>query len=421
MRLLKLLLCSLFSIFLLFLLPVKILAQGEFTTDAVVTYNVGESGKTTVTHDITLENNFTTLTSSAYTLTLEDIDVQNARASEIVGDASQDLPVTVSKDKNMVSIRVEFTNQVVGKGAKRHFYIQYDNASFAVKTGEVWEISIPRLSDGSVFRNYQVVLQIPDSFGLEAYVSPRQQNFSDVGGIKTYSFNKEAILATGITAGFGQFQVFSFDLSYHLENPLGKTAATDIALPPDSAFQKVYFSKIDPVPSNVHIDEDGNWLATYNLDPHERIDVTVSGSVQIFASYRPFPKPSDQVLSDNLKESAYWQVNDPTIKALAAKYKTPREIYDFVSTTLKYGFDRVQPNVQRFGAVKALQNPNDAICMEYTDLFIAIARAAGIPAREIDGFAYTENPQLQPLSLVADVLHAWPEYYDKDKGAWSDV
>jgi hypothetical protein len=73
------------------------------------------------------------------------------------------------------------------------------------------------------------------------------------------------------------------------------------------------------------------------------------------------------------------------------------------------------------GAVAALQNPDQAICMEFTDLFIAIARAAGIPAREIDGYAYTENPQLQPLGLVADVLHAWPEYYDKDKGIWIPI
>ena len=73
------------------------------------------------------------------------------------------------------------------------------------------------------------------------------------------------------------------------------------------------------------------------------------------------------------------------------------------------------------GAVAALQNPDQAICMEFTDLFIALSRAAGIPAREIDGYAYTENPQLQPLGLVADVLHAWPEYYDKDKGVWIPI
>ena len=192
-------------------------------------------------------------------------------------------------------------------------------------------------------------------------------------------------------------------------------------MPPDTAFQKIYFDKIDPKPYNVTVDADGNWLATYKLSPRERVDISVSGSVQIFASFRPFPKPSPEVLSQNLKETQYWQANDPGIKSLATSLKTPRAIYDYVVKTLKYDFARVQPNVQRMGAVAALQNETQAICMEFTDTFIAIARAAGIPAREINGYAYTENPDLQPLSLVADVLHSWPEYLDKDKGAWIPI
>lgn len=200
-----------------------------------------------------------------------------------------------------------------------------------------------------------------------------------------------------------------------------RSSQTEIALPPDTAFQKIYFSKIEPKPDNIHIDQDGNWLATYTLKARERVDVEVSGSVQIFASFRPFPKPDNEVLSENLKDTEFWQVNNPKIKALAAQLKTPKAIYDYVSRSLTYDFSRVQPNVQRFGAVKALENPNTAICMEYTDLFVAIARAAGIPTREVDGYAYTENPELEPLSLVADVLHSWPEYYDSDKGAWIPI
>ncbi len=51
-------------------------------------------------------------------------------------------------------------------------------------------------------------------------------------------------------------------------------------------------------------------------------------------------------------------------------------------------------------------------------MFVALARAAGIPAREIDGFANTKNTKERPLSLVKDVLHAWPEYWDKDSESW---
>lgn len=393
-------------------------AQSEFSVDAVVTYEVQDSGKTVVMHNISLENNFSTLYATTYTLGLENIDAQNIIARDSKGEV---IPTDIKKDSSLTNIKVNFSDAVVGKGVKRNFTISYDNGSFAVRTGEIWEVSIPRLGQDNSFRSYRVILKIPASFGLEAYISPRPESSESANKGLSYVFNKDDVTQTGITAGFGQFQVFTYTLSYHLENPLGKSAQTQIALPPDTAFQKVYIQKINPLPSNVNLDPDGNWIASYNLSSRQRIDVTVSGSVQIFASYRSFPRPTDTELSDNLRESEFWQVNDPNIIALAAKYKTPREIYDYVSTTLKYDFNRVQPNVQRIGAVGAMQNPSQAICMEFTDLFIAVSRAAGIPAREINGYAYTENPELQPLSLVADVLHAWPEYYDKVKGIWIPV
>ncbi|GAI19887.1 unnamed protein product, partial [marine sediment metagenome] len=67
------------------------------------------------------------------------------------------------------------------------------------------------------------------------------------------------------------------------------------------------------------------------------------------------------------------------------------------------------------GALKALNSKNPVVCMEFTDLFIALCRAAGIPVREVNGYAHTNNPKLRPLSLTLDVLHAWPEYYDENK------
>jgi hypothetical protein len=411
------LLCTLCSALFL---PAKAFAQNEFSVDSTVTYAVADSGKTIVTHEITLENNFSTLYATTYTLSLENIQADNIKAYY---STKQLLTTDIEKVGNKTDIKATFPDAVVGRGAKRHFFISYENSTFALRTGEVWEVSIPRLGDQNTFRNYKILLKVPDSFGLEAYISPKPSSSSDIDGFKNYTFTKDDILQAGITAGFGQFQVFSFNLTYHLENPSDFCTGNicSIALPPDTAFQKVYLQKVDPKPTAVAVSKDGNWIAAYNLSPKQRIDVKVSGSVQIFASYRPFPKTTDQILNDNLKGTNYWQIDNLQIKTLARELKTPKAIYDYVSTNLKYDFNRVQPNIPRMGAVNALQNPAHATCMEFTDLFITLARAAGIPAREVNGYSYTENPQLQPLSLVADVLHAWPEYYDKDKGSWIPV
>lgn len=405
---------GLILVLLLLFSPKQTLAQNEFIVDVNVDYDVQETGTTEVTHTIILENAFSNLYAKSYLLGLENIDPINPRAFQ----GSKPLELIESRNDNSVSLQVNFDDAIVGKGKSRTFTIVFEEDSFAVRTGEIWEISIPRLSGDNSFRAYVVNLFVPSSFGNEAYISPDPLDVSTAQGKIKYNFDKKSIQSSGITAGFGRFQVFSFSLSYHLENPLNRTAKTEIAIPPDTAFQKVYYQSINPEPNNVYVDEDGNWLAEYTLKARERVDVAVLGTVQIFASHRIFPSSSQEQLQNNLAENEFWQVNDSELQDLAKRLETPRAIYNFVTTNLNYNYERVRPNIDRYGAKAALANPNDAICMEFTDLFIALARAAGIPAREVNGFAYTENPEIQPLSLVADVLHSWPEYWDEEKGVW---
>ncbi len=406
-----------FCIILNSLFTIPAYAEGEFKTDVDVTYQVQETGVTTVTNQITLENLFTNLYATSYTLVLDNIKPSNLTASQ----DGKTLPFQISTEGTKTMIVVSFTDSLVGKGNKRVFSVAYDDPTIAQRTGEVWEISIPRLSSNSAFSSYNLSFLVPNSFGEEAYLSPNPVKKETRAGFKVYAFNKEVVSKTGIMAGFGEFQVFSFKLIYHLENPLVKSALTEIALPPDTSLQKVYYSSLEPKPDNIRPDNDGNWLATYVLDPRQRIDIKAEGSVQIFAGPRPYLAPPESTLTGNLQATDYWQVNDPVILGLAQKYKTPREIYNFVVSSLSYDFERVKPNVVRLGALEALISPQKAICMEFTDLFIAIARAAKIPAREINGFAYTENPKIQPLSLVSDILHSWPEYWDAKEKTWVSI
>lgn len=399
----------------LFSVPVR--AEGEFITDAIVEYRVQDSGKTQVVHTFTIENVFSTLYATTYTLTLDNINVVNPTAYE----GTRQLTLTSKKDGDTTALSVNLDVPVVGKGKSQTFSISFEDDSLAVRTGEVWEIAVPKLGNQNPFRNYSVVLSVPSSFGQEAYISPTPQKRGSLGDRLLYYFGKSDVEKVGITAGFGQFQVFSFSLNYHLENPLTKKASIDVAIPPDTAMQKMYYQTISPSPYNVSVDDDGNWLATFLLSPRQKVNIEAKGFVQIFAGPRPYPKPSPQTLTNNLQPTNFWQSNDPQIRDLAKSLGNSRSIYDYVTKNLTYDYSRVSPNVTRLGAKGALASPSNAICMEYTDLFIALNRAIGVPTREIEGYAYSENPKVQPLSLVADVLHSWPEYWDSQKGTWIPI
>ncbi|KKR37938.1 MAG: hypothetical protein UT72_C0028G0004 [Candidatus Woesebacteria bacterium GW2011_GWB1_40_101] len=277
-------LLTLFCFFALFLtFPKEVYAEGEFAIDTSAEYKIQDSGKTLVTQTITIENLFSNIYATSYSLVLDNIDPQNPKAHL----GSKELALTSHKEADKTTLDVNFNDAVVGKGKKTTFVVTFENSSFAVRTGEVWEVSIPKLG--------------------------------------------------------GAFQVFSFNLNYHLENPLPRSASVDIAIPPDTSLQRMYYQEISPKPENITVDSDGNWLARYILKPRERVDIKVSGQVQIFAGPRPFLPISDETLNTNLKESKYWQINDPKIQEIAKTLKTPKNIYDYVVKTLSYDYDRVKP------------------------------------------------------------------------------
>lgn len=391
------------------------LAANEFQTSYSVRYQVQPNGTINVNQDVALTNKLSSVYATQYALTIQSGSIQNIKASDDNGP----LKIGTSKTPEKTIINLTFNQQVVGTGKTLNFNLNYDVLNLAQKNGEVWEIFVPKLANAEEIDDYNLDLAVPVNFGNPAFINPEPTGRQTEGNFNLYRFTKNQLTASGISAAFGNFQVFDFVLSYHLENPNLFLGETEIALPPDTAFQRVFYQKIEPAPLDVRVDVDGNWLAKYRLSSNEKLNITVVGKVKIFA--QPLLHQIPENLNNNLKPQKYWEVDNPVIQAKAKELKTPRAIYDFVVKTLDYDFSRVQKEVERLGAVTALKNPQNAICMEFTDLFVALARAAGIPAREVNGYAYTTNAKLQPLSLVADVLHAWPEYWDKERKAWIPI
>lgn len=396
---------------------VSVFSNDNFEVNSLVTYKVEKSGNTIVINDISITNTKSEVYAKQYVYQLTNIEPANIKVTE----GEKTLDFKINKKNKGADIVIYFDESLTGEGNQRNFRIIFTNSDIAVRTGEVWEITIPKIEESNVFNNFDTTLIIPQSLGNEAYISPKPKDLKVHDGFNNYYFEKDQISKSGISAGFGKFQVFSFTLNYHLENESNHRKIMEIAIPPDTSLQRIHYESIDPKPENVLADEDGNWIASYSLSSRERLDVSVKGAVQIFSSPISFLIPSPVSLLSNTKPTEFWQSNDDAIKNLANQLKTTREIYDYVVNTLDYDSSRVKPDAQRLGAIDALRNPQSALCMEFTDLFISIARASGIPAREINGYAYTENPNIQPLSLVSDVLHSWPEYWDKERNTWVSI
>jgi len=405
---------SFISLLLIFSLPAE--ATNEFIAHYQVTFKANKDGRMHVTQNISLTNKLSDVYATSYSLTIEKKKPENISAFDALGP----LKTTVNQEDEKTIIVLEFNDEVVGKGKTLNFTLSYEIPDLITKSGQVWEIVIPKLANPEMIDEYDLKLMVPLSFGQPAYISPAAHNQKTEGDFQNFFFKKNDLTASGIIAAFGEFQIFDFSLNYHLENTEEIETRQKIALPPDTAYQKVTYWQINPEPENVEVDDDGNWLAVFILRPQDKILVSVSGQAKIFA--QPILEVPKKInFTEHLKEEKYWEVNEPEIQELAKRLKTPRAIHEFVVSTLEYDFSRARIGVKRLGAKLALKNPGRAICMEYTDLFIALARAAGIPAREINGFSYTTNSYLKPLGLVQDVLHSWPEFWDEEKKKWVQI
>jgi hypothetical protein len=398
---------------LFFFLPFKqSFADQNFSTDYNVTYSVSKNSQTHVDLKGSLKNLSDKYYASSYSIQVGFTDIRNLKVSDSDGAIS---PKVVRKDNGSL-ITIEFNRRIVGINNKTNFTVSFDTSEVAKNYNNIWDINIPGISHENDFSSFNVIVSYPPSLGKPTYIKPSLLN--DKGNeTGKLTFTKTELGDSGISLAFGDFQVYDFNLKYNLENKNLFPISTEIALPPTTNYQDVSIKNMDPKPKNVTIDKDGNWLAQYLLSASKKLAIEVSGKAKVYIAPKEENLTANE-LNEYLRPAKYWDTENETIKETARRLKTPYGIYQYIIKTLKYDFSRIQTDSPRLGASKALSDPKSAVCLEFTDLFVALARAAGIPAREIDGYAFTNNDNKRPLSFVKDILHAWPEYYDFDKKTW---
>ncbi len=388
-------------------------AAGEFNAVQTINYTIDNNGDASVSQDIELSNNYSEIYPKEYQVSLSGPSITNIQGNDDKGN------IVVKSDQmnETTVIYLKFNQANVGQHKVTKFKLNYTIPKLATHKGNVWELPLPEYKNTQATDTININLLVPESFGTMSFSSVNTTNSVILNQQTQIQFNLNNITDKKILFIFGNYQVFDFNFKYFLNNTTDKISHTEIAIPPETDSQKVIFKDINPRPVKVNIDSDGNWLAQYDLPPQEKIEVNVSGQAKIFSSTINDPNIDKKSL---LQSKNFWPVNDPTIQEIASTLKSPKDIYNYVINNLNYGYDSFN-TATRKGALGALNDPANSLCTEFTDLFVTLARAKGIPAREIEGFAYTNNPKIKPINLNADILHAWPQYYNSISQKWVSI
>gem|GEM_PF-5094229 len=359
----------------------------EFQVNQNIIYNFNQNGVAQVEYNIELTNSTALIYAKEYTLRFEGSVPENIESYDEAGT----IPSTFSES----SIALAFKKPAIGKDNSKKFTIKFNVGDLVKNNGSLKELTLPSIQN-PFQTNTTIKLVVPESWGQLAHQSIDTQELS---------FTSTSKLIPKTNFSFGNAQIVDFKLNYYLDS------GNQIPLPPDSSNQQVLFKKISPMPIAITQDQDGNWYANYkHTNP---IDIVVEGSAKLGQNiyYK------DNSTLDYLKKTL--EAND-TWPKLSEKYSSPRQIYDHVVSTLDYNRTRASaPENQT--VLQLLDNPQNAICTDFTNYFISLARSNNISSRQIIGYALTNNQEIRPLNQNADILHTWPQFFDTQKNTWHEV
>lgn len=323
----------------------------------------------------------------------------------------------VVTDAHRTTIQMEVPNPAVGKDATNTIRLEFEQENLFKMNGNVWEVILPTTED-KASTSYQITVHLPlDTNKKISIAKPKPDR---IEGAKIIWDNPKV---KTIYAVFGDKQYYNTKLTYHIQNPKVVPVFTDVAFPPDTQYQKVYVNTIQPKPAQTHIDEDGNFMGRYLLKPREKLDILFDSTIEVMTKPRMdmhgfIQKQFETQKSYLLTQKDHWKLPTP---AGLESLKTPYDVHRYITQKFSYNYDRVNKSIKRLGAMLALQNPDQVVCVEFSDSFVAISREKGIYSREIEGYGFSNDPQLRPLSLISDVLHSWPEYYNQSSGLWIPI
>jgi transglutaminase-like putative cysteine protease len=337
-----------------------------------------------------------------------------------ISDDDGPIQFVKTEDERYIKLKFEFLNPKMGINKENNFHLKFDQKNLFKNYGNIWEVILPAIppSDDST---YDVIVNLPQNSNKKISIAKPVPTKIENGKIYWTNLKSRIIYAT-----FGDSQFYEVNLNYNLKNDQLGRVNYEIALPPETLYQKVFVNSLDPLPEKVYIDTDGNYMAKYTVGVGQNEVIKYSGVIQILKD------PQEDMIENIRKQyesqskylltvQPYWDISKIKQSNEIAALKTAKDIYKYTSTKLNYDYSRINKNIKRLGAYEVFTKPNTAVCMEFTDLFIALCREKGIAAREINGFGFGNDTSIRPASFFSDILHAWPEYYDEKAMSWMSV
>lgn len=346
--------------------------------------------------------------------------------------------------KDSMEVLVPYGSSIGIKQSKE-FKITYNNYGLIKKTGALTDIFIPgfwkdfKFENENTLFNYRTKIKLAKNLGDVGFVVPVPLEITDVGDYIEYTIGQETLIGANIWLQIGNNQYYQFEIKQNVKasDDINKGYFNEyrLVIPRDifeaEIKQEVYFSKLDPTPKEILTDDEGNLIAVFAIPSHQETTVIVEGYAAVKRLDKKIARENSGELSDipssqytkYLNPAEFWEVKDAAIMARAKELLAEKSnVYDVIETNYSHIVETIDySEVKRFGinerqgALKTLQG-GAAVCMEYSDLFLTLSRAQGIPARAAFGYGYDAR-----LEQQGQDAHQWVQVFIPEQNEWISV
>ena len=406
-------------------------ASDNFNYNINVNYTVSPDSNTLVKETYNITNKTSTQYLDSIRVSTPSTDVSNIQVYYGNGGSIPFETTRITQDKSgykydYTEIKVNFNRANVGQGLNWSFVIQYNTPDIVENKGRANVVYIPGISPENR-DEYNVSLTVPNSFGTIHGFGRLPKLTNQNPKNRTYSFSKDDLNNNSVQLLFGDSTTYKVNFAYPLKNESPSKKDFEIALPPSTSSQTVFIEKIEPAPISTRVDTDGNVIAKYEVDGNQSLNVKVDVLADVkyieynLANSGTLSDIPQSLKNDYTKPTKYWPANNTEIKQKAQEVtqgknsvaEKVKAINDYVIQTLNYNNEKIKYNIRQ-GGLEALNDPNNVVCLEYSDLSISLLRAAGIPARMPVGYGYSGDLKKSPT--VSDSLHSWVQAYIPNNG-----
>jgi transglutaminase-like putative cysteine protease len=356
--------------------------------------------------------------------------------------------------------------------------ITYKTHELLSQKGNVTSIFVPGISEKQLFfleeggisteLFFTTKIIVPEATPLPSEISPTSFKQENTNGSRTYSIDGKDLVGKMGWIQFGTEQYNYFKI-------VQKSPKTDYVIPTEisqlsSIFstnifrivlpreyeetnQYIYYKSITPRPTKIERDLEGNIIAEFEVPANQETEIIAEGYI---TTRKNVADPTVSILpkiafneylaqleanttnkidvNRYISSDKYWQSDSPEIQSVANELLVGKSNfndiiladYDYVIGALEYDYNKIKTDNPRLGAISALQS-GKGVCMEYSDLLIAILRAQKIPSRTAFGYGNDpligteDNSSINTTSVAnSRIGHQWVQIWIPEQG-WISI